>query len=245
MTRPAAEGFSADRRTSFGQQAAAYANGRPSYPMDAVNWVLPTHAQTVLDLAAGTGRLTEPLLEAGVDVVAVEPLAEMRAHVPARARALDGRAEDIPLDDGTVDAVVVGQAFHWFDLPRAMTEITRVLRPGGALGLLWNLLDDADSATREFADLVGAEERTGVMRDDQPPPYADIEGMSIPQRCLFAHVERFDADRLADFVASRSQTILAPDDERTALLDAVRAFTDGGVLSLHFVCEAWRGVRSS
>src|SRR4051794_39928335 len=128
------------RRTSFGSAADAYATGRPSYAEAALDWALPSSATRVLDLAAGTGRLTQQLLARGVKMVAVEPDDAMRAHVPSAATVLAGTAEDIPLDEASVDAVVVGQAFHWFDAPRAMPEIRRVLRPGGVLGVLWNLL---------------------------------------------------------------------------------------------------------
>src|SRR5205814_6784395 len=100
------------RRIAFGHQADAYAFGRPSYPDEAVGWVLPDGARVALDLAAGTGRLTERLLARGLDVIAVEPLAEMRAHIPTAATTMAGTAEQIPVDDGAVDCVVVGQAFH-------------------------------------------------------------------------------------------------------------------------------------
>ncbi|MDQ1686213.1 MAG: hypothetical protein QOC82_2950 [Frankiaceae bacterium] len=109
-----------ERRLAFGTAAADYAAGRPSYPLDAVRWTLPEGARTVLDLAAGTGKLTERLLELGLDVYAVEPAAEMRAALPAAAHVLDGTAEAIPLPDVSVDAVTVGQAYHWFDPPVAL-----------------------------------------------------------------------------------------------------------------------------
>src|SRR4051812_36765553 len=120
-----------DRRMSFGGAAEDYAGGRPSYPPDAIAWVLPSGAQRVLDLGAGTGLLTEQLLAVGMDVIAVEPSADMRAHIAGAAEVLDGTAETIPVPDASVDAVVAGQAFHWFDVPRAMREIARVLRPRG------------------------------------------------------------------------------------------------------------------
>ena len=231
------------RRTSFGNQADMYATGRPSYPAEALEWALPHEARRVLDLAAGTGRLTERLLGLGVEVVAVEPLEEMRAHVPAPATALAGSAEAIPLDDGDVDAVVVGQAFHWFDIARATAEIARVLRPGGTVGLLWNLLDDDDPFARRFADVINAEERSSMLQPDQPPPYDGAPGLSTPERRLFRHRETYDADRLTAFVLSRSQTILLPDEERASLLTEVRAAAPTGEFPLALVCECWRGER--
>ena len=233
------------RRTSFGSAADAYATGRPSYPTAALDWVLPTSATRVLDLAAGTGKLTEGLLERGLDVVAVEPDDAMRDHVPSGATTLAGSAEDIPVDDASVDCVVVGQAFHWFDGPAAMAEIARVLRPGGTVGLLWLLADDSDPLTAKVCDVVADDEmRASVIDPAQAPPYADVPGIGVPQRQLFPHSETYDADRLTAWVLSLSRTILLPDDERNALLDRMRAVTPAGHFPIRHVCETWRGVRT-
>jgi SAM-dependent methyltransferase len=240
MTAPGWE----SRRTSFGSQADAYAAGRPSYPVDAIRWVLPAGASRVLDLAAGTGRLAERLLALELDVVAVEPLDEMRAHVPSAADAMPGTAEAIPLPDASVDAVFVGQAFHWFDAARAAAEIRRVLRPGGRVGIFWNLLDDRDPLAASVADLLTAEERFSNLQDAQPPPYADVDGMAPPTRRFFDHEETYDADRLAAFVLSRSQTILMPPEERHDLLEQVRELAPKGEFPLRLVCEGWRGDRA-
>ena len=233
----------ASRRTAFGAQAAAYAVGRPGYPAEAVQWVLPTDPSLVLDLGAGTGRLTERLLDLGVEVVAVEPDAAMRAHVPAAARAIDGTAEAIPLDDGSVDAVVVGTAFHWFDVPRAMAEIHRVLRPGGTVGLLWNLLDDDVPWVHRFCDILDAEARVSLGVPDPPPPYDGVLGMSRPERRSVAHTEPYDVERLLTYVSSWSQTILLPDDARATRLEEVRAVAPAPSFDLPLVCETWRGER--
>jgi SAM-dependent methyltransferase len=232
------------RRTAFGSGADAYATGRPSYPEEALDWIVPPAARTALDLAAGTGRLTAQLLARGLDVVAVEPSDEMRAHVPADARALPGTAEQIPIDDTSVDCVVVGQAFHWFDRPAATREIARVLRPGGTIGVLWNLYDDSDAITAEMVSIIDDEARASVINPDQPAPYADVPGMAAPQRRLFEHAERYDADRVTALTRSLSRTILLPDGARAALLDRVLAAMPAGEFELRFVCEAWRGERS-
>lgn len=138
--------------TAFAGQAGLYARLRPGYPAAALELAVPAGASRVLDLGAGTGKLTGPILAGGIQVVAVEPLqamlAELRRRFPA-ALAVSGTAEHIPLADGTVDAVLVGQAFHWFDPAKALPEMARVLRPGGALSLLWNHDDDTDPLVRE------------------------------------------------------------------------------------------------
>ena len=122
----------------FARGADAYERGRPEYPADALEPLRLSPDLTVLDLAAGTGKLTRPLAASGARVIAVEPVAEMRAALPSSVETLDGTAESIPLGDGSVDLVTVGQAFHWFDGDAALAEIHRVLRPGGRLALVWN-----------------------------------------------------------------------------------------------------------
>jgi len=131
----------------FGSAADAYERGRPSYPDDAVAYLAAElrlgPAARVLDLAAGTGKLTRLLVEGGAEVVAVEPVAAMRAALERAVpgvTVVDGTAESIPLADGSVDAVTVAQAFHWFDAEAAIVEIHRVLRRGGRLGLIWNVM---------------------------------------------------------------------------------------------------------
>ena len=130
-----------ERRTSFGSVAADYAALRPSYPPDVVTFLLGDRPRRVLDLGAGTGLLTGVLLTAGHEVVAVDPagqmLAELRARYP-QVTAHVGDAEAVPLPDGSVDAVVAGQAAHWFDPEPAAVQLRRVLRPGGVVGLVWN-----------------------------------------------------------------------------------------------------------
>ena len=128
-----ADGGRRERSLSFGSQAAAYERGRPSYPPEAVDWLLPEGARDVLDLGAGTGKLTSRLVERGLAVVAVDPIAELldvlRTTLPDTP-ALLGSAEQIPLPDNSIDVVLVAQAWHWFDPDRAGAEIARVLRPG-------------------------------------------------------------------------------------------------------------------
>jgi SAM-dependent methyltransferase len=231
----------AQRAASFGSEAQAYAYGRPSYPMEAVQWALPEDAHTVLDLGAGTGKLTQRLLEVGLDVVAVEPLDEMRELIAPAARALAGTAESIPLPESSVDAVVVGQAYHWFDAARALPEIARVLRPGGTVGLLWNMDDDRVPWVAELCELTGSEARASAMVADPKPPYAGGPGLSTPVHEVFDYAESYDADRLVAMIASRSQTILLPEDQRSRLLDEVRRLAPVAPFAFPSVCECWRG----
>jgi len=235
----------ADRATSFGSEAEAYDYGRPSYPIDAVRWSLPDTATTVLDLAAGTGKLTSRLLELGLDVVAVEPLAPMRAFIPAEARALAGSAEAIPLPDASVDAVMVGQAFHWFDAARALPEIARVLRPGGTLGLLWNMDDDRVPWVAQLCDLTGSEARASAVVAAPKPPYDGRPDLATPVHAVFDYAEDYDTDRLVAMIASRSQTILLAPDDRARLLEAVRELAPDAPFAFPSVCECWRGERNN
>ena len=131
------------RALTFGRLAADYARFRPSYPREAVDWLVPDGATRVADVGAGTGQLTARLLERGLAVDAVEPdaamLAELRRSCPG-ATAHHAGVEALPLPDASVDAVLVATAWHWFPFEEAVAEVRRVLRPGGWLGLVWNLV---------------------------------------------------------------------------------------------------------
>ena len=146
---------------SFDTSADDYERGRPTYPAEALAWLAEVlrlrPGATVVDLAAGTGKLTRLLLPTGAAVVAVEPLAGMRevlARVVPGVRVLGGTAESIPLPTGRADALTVGQAFHWFRGPEALAEIHRVLRRGGRLGLLWNRRDLSQPLQAELDEAV-------------------------------------------------------------------------------------------
>ena len=212
-----------ERSLSFGSQAAAYARGRPSYPPEAVDWLLAPSdtwaARDVLDLGAGTGKLTTRLVERGLQVVAVDPIAEMlemlRTALPDTP-ALLGSAEQIPLLDNAVDAVLVAQAWHWFDPERAVAEIARVLRPGGRLGVLWNTRDERSGWVKDFGRIVGLEHDRDNATVDLPEPFTDIATHQVEW------TNYITPQALIDYVASRSYCITSPAEVRTRTLDEVR-----------------------
>ena len=204
--------------------------------------MLPDDARRVLDLGAGTGKVSQALLELGLDVVAVEPDDAMRALIPTEALA--GSAEQIPLPDGSVDAVLVGQAFHWFDAARALPEMVRVLRPGGSVGLLWNLYDDDVPWVSRFADVWQPEARVSVARQFDDPPFdGPAVGLSAPERQLFRHEQPVDLHVLETQLRSISHFILLPPDEREALIARALAEVPDGTVALPQVCDTWRAHR--
>lgn len=233
-----------ERRTSFGSAAEQYRAGRPGYPREVLLQCLPDWANEVLDLAAGTGPLTANLLDIGLSVVAVEPLDEMRALIPAEARAIAGTAEAIPLPDESVDAVFVGQAWHWFDVPRAVAEIHRVLRPGGVMAPMWNLLDADDPVSRRLAEVAANDEcSANMLGDDARPPYDATGLFSEPERLVVSYALPYNRDRVAALISSVSVTINASPEERERILDAATGSVPEGDFFLSWVCEAWPAVK--
>ncbi|MFS0897659.1 class I SAM-dependent methyltransferase [Mycolicibacterium litorale] len=209
----------ADPSLSFGAQAAAYERGRPSYPPEAIDWLLPSGAHTVLDLGAGTGKLTTRLVERGLDVIAVDPIPEMLEVLTGalpETPALLGTAEEIPLADDSVDAVLVAQAWHWFDPERAVKEVTRVLRPGGRLGLVWNTRDERMGWVKDLGRIIGHENDPFTDQVSLPGPFTDI------QRHHVEWTSYLTPQALIDLVASRSYCITSPAEVRTRTLDRVR-----------------------
>ncbi len=167
------------RELSFDLVADEYERTRPSYPPALLD-VLPLDADAaVLDLGAGTGKLTRVLAARYGVVTAVEPLANMRAmlqRVVPGVTALAGSAEQIPLDDGSVDGVFAAQAFHWFDKPVAVPEIARVVRPGGVFAIVWNEGDDElpDPRPHEFVREVAVLHDAALMRWKDEPQWEDL-----------------------------------------------------------------------
>ncbi|QRX95121.1 class I SAM-dependent methyltransferase [Streptomyces noursei] len=223
--------------SSFGAAAVAYAEHRPDYAQAAVRWALdPAPGPRVLDLGAGTGKLTATLVALGAEVIAVEPdqemLAELRRSLPA-VRALSGGAEAIPLPDASVDAVLAGNAMHWFDMAVAGPEIARVLAPGGVLAGLWNLMDDE---VEWVAGLARVSESAAVGPRDTPASWrvatADMHlpktGVAArfdsPEQAEFPHGQRRTADSLVATIATRAGMLVMPEQEQEATLGRIRAF---------------------
>jgi SAM-dependent methyltransferase len=208
-----------NRSLSFGSAAAAYERGRPSYPPEAIDWLLPANAREVLDLGAGTGKLTTRLVERGLDVVAVDPIPEMlevlRASLP-ETRALLGTAEEIPLADNSVDAVLVAQAWHWVDPQRAIPEVARVLRPGGRLGLVWNTRDERLGWVRELGRIIGSDGDRHRTKVALPEPFTETARHQVEW------TNYLTPQALIDLVASRSYCITSPAEVRSKTLDQVR-----------------------
>jgi SAM-dependent methyltransferase len=217
------------------QTVAAYERGRPDYAPGTVPLVVErlrlAPGARVLDLAAGTGRLARPLLAAGMDVVAVEPLADMRAFLAGAIgaeRVLDGRAEAIPLPDGSLAAVVVGNAWHWFDGPRAVVELARVLAPGGGVAIVVNEPVPA-AAPEPWEQELAA--RILALRGDAHPGFTGQAGREafddapaftpLEPHDLLSDVE-MDVEGLLANLRSISFVGALPEEERTAWLGGIR-----------------------
>jgi ubiquinone/menaquinone biosynthesis C-methylase UbiE len=239
---------------AFGSAAEAYDRARPAYPDAALDWLARTlelgPGRTVLDLAAGTGKLTTGLARTRARVIAVEPSAGMldrlRAALP-EVEALEGEAEAIPLPDASADAVAVAQAFHWFATDSALAEIQRVLRPGGRLALVWNRRDLADPAQRALDAIFDAYEpdvprhRHGTWREamDATARFAPLDTAEL------RHEQLLDADGVVDRVLSTSFIAALPDAERARVADRTRcvAAEFGDPVVLPYVTELFAYVR--
>ncbi len=215
------EGLSSEQAGSFGRAAAEYERSRPTYPAAAVQWLVPAGARDVVDVGAGTGKLTRALAERGLAVSAVEPLAGMRERLEQAVPgvpALDGRAEEIPLADDSADLVTVAQAWHWVDEERAAAEAARVLRPGGSLALIWNLRDERTAWVERLTEVIdrGAAEELIAAGFELPPPFGPTE------RASFEWSRGLDVETLVELVSSRSYVITAAPEKRERILAGVR-----------------------
>lgn len=215
----------------FAAAADAYERGRPEHSGESVELLARElgfgPGSRVVDLAAGTGKLTRQLVATGADVVAVEPIAEMRAHLEQalpEVEALAGTAENLPLANHSVDAVLVAQAFHWFDALRAVSEIRRVLRPGGGLGLLWQARDASVPWVARLDEIIDAADnghprfRTGAWRSafELTALFEPLQGATLHS------VQRAAPEAIVDRVASISYIAAMTEEQREPVLADVR-----------------------
>jgi SAM-dependent methyltransferase len=232
----------ARQASSFGTAAAAYAEHRPGYAEAAVQWALsPVRDRRplrVLDLAAGTGKLTATLVGLAAEVTAVEPdpamLAELRRELGSAPalRALAGTAEEIPLPGASVDAVLVGQAMHWFDLDRAIPEIARVLTPGGVLAALWNVDDDRIGWVATLTEISKGKSNVTLLRWRATAAQTRQERLTAagsglfetPEVAEFENGQRRTADSLLATLATHSSFLVMAEPGRARLLAEVRDF---------------------
>ena len=233
--------------TAFAEVAGAYERGRPGYPEDAVRWLVGDEPRDVVDLGAGTGKLTRALVALGHRVTAIEPLPEMLEQLPAAAPgafAILGSAEIIPLPDAHADVVTCAQSFHWFDHRVALPEIARVLRPRGRLALVWNTRDEEEPWVAKLSALIGNE---AVGENDSNTPI-DASGLFEPvETAVFRFEQLLDRETLLDLVLSRSYCAKLPQAERAPILEAVSELYDETAgpdgLRLPYLSECFRAKR--
>ncbi len=228
---------------TFDSAAELYDRARPRFAEAAVDWALPVGARRVLDLGAGTGKLTASLVERGLDVIAMDPSPNMLALLRDRFPDVDARggsAEAIGLPDAAVDAVVAGSAFHWFARPAADAEIARVLRPGGRVGLLWNQRDPSSPTVAAF----DAAQRHATEPQVQEGSDVTLDGQWFwaTERAEFSHVQPVTRDQLVELVASRSYVMAMGEPDRTELLKRVRGFADEHARQARTATESLSGV---
>ncbi|WP_067863072.1 class I SAM-dependent methyltransferase [Nocardia shimofusensis] len=230
----------ARRARSFGAAAQEYERGRPTYPPESVSWLVPEEARTVVDIGAGTGKLTRTLLSPGREVIAVEPSAEMRdqfARVLPEVRMLAATAEFIPLPDASADVVVCAQAWHWVSPELAIPEAARVLRPGGRLSLVWNTRDVSEPWVAELDRILL--ERESARADARIPHVQPPFGLLEHRDFRWAHPT--SPEEIVSMVASRSCVITMAPMARQELLDSVWTLVAAeGPTEMPYVTECYR-----
>jgi SAM-dependent methyltransferase len=240
--------------TRFSSVADAYERGRPDYAPAVVGALAGELALApgapVLDLAAGTGKLTEALMGAGFDVVAVEPQAAMRerlAGIVGAERVRDGVAEQIPLEDSSVQAVTVADAFHWFDHAKALPEIRRVLRPGGGLAVLTTFPDWSGASWADEVGKLVAGSRPEHPYFDGPPWQEAVRangGWTEPREVRVTTFRPADPHRIVDYIASMSWIAALPDGERSEWLANVTRLVEEGETPAEFPLHVVIGLTS-
>ena len=244
----------APRRLTFGAHAEAYDRARPSWPEDVARWFLPEDARLVVELGAGTGKLTRAVAALGLRVVAVEPDPRMLAVLQESGlEGLEGSAEAIPLGDGEADAVVAGSSIHWFELDRALPEIHRVLHAGGRFGFGWNHRDARHPTIARMSETIYAarSEGTGWRSRDWQHEVSEAGLFRDIEHELFDHVHELPYEALGDHLLSYATLASLPEPERrrvfaevTEILDADPSVRDDDRLRLPFVVDAYRATRA-
>jgi SAM-dependent methyltransferase len=243
------------RARSFGTIAEHYDRYRPAPPAEALEWVLPEHCQAAVELGAGTGALTELLHDRVREVVAVEPDSSMRQVLVARVAGVPvvgALAEALPLMSGRFDAAVAASSWHWMDPVRTPVEVARVLRPGGALGLLWNGADRSVDWVQEILGPgnVPREVMASRLSERHKPdfsggaPFHDLESHAV------AYSLHLGVDQMVGLMGSYSRVFTLPDEKRQPLLDRVSALTTNrlaetglSTIELPMRCLCWRAIR--
>jgi len=240
-----------DPARSFELAAEEYEATRPSYPDEVLDLLPVANDAVVLDLGAGTGKLTRVLARRYARVTAVEPLDGMRGileRVVPGVEALAGSAEQIPLGDASVDAVFAAQAFHWFDHERAVPEIGRVLRPGGILALVWNGPDASrpNPLPPAYLAYLGELRRERSKLDDTPPwreliaigPFGEPHEGAVPHDHVLDRAGQLDNARSVSWVASRD------DDDRARVLARLGELLPEGVYAVPNLANVLWAARS-
>lgn len=236
------------RATIFGTVAEEYERARPDYPTEAVAWLAAElrigPESDVLDLAAGTGKLTRQIGRLGAHVVAVEPDGPMRAELQRilpGSEAIAGKAEAIPLPDASVDAVTCAQAFHWFAADEALREMWRVLRPAGGVGLIWNLRDESDPFQAELTAVVGESDRGWNVESSFLEAVARSDQFGAVARHACIHEQLLPRSQLVERVASMSAVATLDEDARATVYSRVEALakTAADPVPFAYVTEAY------
>jgi SAM-dependent methyltransferase len=233
------------RRTSFGAAADLYDGIRPSYPPEAVRWMLGEAPVRVVDLGAGTGIFSRLVASLGHDVVAVEPDDGMRARLAETSpgvAVLAGSAEATPLSGASVDAVVAAQAYHWFDNDEARLEIARVLRPGGVFAPIWNIRDESVEWVAALSRAAKLEGDGTISHEYKKPDYRFGPLFAPAQRAEFPHSTTHTTETLLTLIRSRSLYLIADEAGRAQMDAGVRAVTRDlpPTFELPYVAVAYR-----